>query len=89
MPLTRLGGLCTLHQAGNTDEGLQHQRHGLLRSTAYFLPGLRNNDSMVHVFKFTAIQAMQLYQLIEHFLYIFYIPALHRFSDSILESMIY
>lgn len=51
MPVTRLGGLCTLQQTRNTDEGFEHQRNGSLGSTAYFLPGLTHSDPVAHVFK--------------------------------------
>lgn len=61
--------VCTLHQAGNVDEVGPHQRDGSLRSTVCFLSGLRHNDSMANVFKFSAVQAVLLYQLTEHFLY--------------------
>lgn len=58
-----------LHQSGNIDEVFKHQRTGLLTSTICFLPDLRDNDSVAHVFKFTAIEAVLLYQLMEHFLH--------------------
>lgn len=53
MPVSRLGGLCTLHQAGNTAERFKHQREGIAGA---------------HVGKFTAIQATLFCQLIEHFM---------------------
>lgn len=37
MRVTGLGGLCTLHQARNMDEGFEHQRDGSLGSTVDFL----------------------------------------------------
>lgn len=88
--------MSTLHQARDTDEGCRHQRDGSLGSTVDFLPGLRHNESVARVFKFIAIRAPLLYQLIKYF------PnaisplgpgnpgiKLNRVSDSALGAMIY
>ena len=61
--------VCTLYQAGNIDEVGPRQRDGSLRPTVCFLSGPRHNDSVAHVFKFSAVQAVLFYQLTEHFLY--------------------